>query len=109
MRIVVDQQLPPVLADWLHDQGLAAFHVRDLGLKDSPDQDICAEASRDGSVVISRDEDFVRLLRERGKGRLIWLRVGNCSNASLLSILETRWAFISERLRLGDPLIEIRA
>lgn len=108
MRLIVDQQLPPVLAGWFRDQGLDAAHVRELGLSDAPDTAIWAEAARDDAVVISRDEDFLTLWHGRGGARLVWVRLGNCANATLLATIQTHWPAISQRLSDGDRLIELR-
>ncbi|WP_420479598.1 DUF5615 family PIN-like protein [Brevundimonas sp. FT23028] len=61
MRFLVDQQLPPRLAEVLRARGCDAVHARDLGLSAAADGVIWAEACRDNAVVISRDEDFLAL------------------------------------------------
>lgn len=109
MRLIVDQQLPPILAAWFRDQGVDAFHVRDLGLTHAADTAIWAEAMRDDAVIVSRDEDFVRLLRDRGGARLVWIRVGNCTNPALLATIRANWPAIRQRLSDGDRLIELRS
>ena len=109
MRLIVDQQLPPILATWFRDQGVDAFHVRDLDLTGAADTAIWAEAMRDAAVVVSRDEDFVNLLRDRGGARLVWVRVGNCTNPALLAMIEASWPAIRQRLSDGDRLIELRS
>jgi predicted nuclease of predicted toxin-antitoxin system len=109
VRLIVDQQLPPILATWFRDQGADAFHVRELDLTGAADTAIWAEAMRDDAVVVSRDEDFVNLLRDRGGARLVWIRVGNCSNPALLAMIETNWPAIRQRLSDGDRLIELRS
>ena len=109
MKIVVDQQLPPVLAIWLRSQGLDARHVRELGLRDRPDHEIWREALRHGSVVLSRDADFANFARQDVGGRLVWLRTGNCSNAVLIETFERQWPAILARIQAGERLIEVRA
>lgn len=109
MRLIVDQQLPPILAAWFRDQGVDAIHVRDLGLTAAADTAIWAEAMRDDAVVVSRDEDFVNLLRDRGGARLVWMRVGNCTNPILLATVQANWPAIEQRLADGDRLIELRS
>lgn len=108
MRLIVDQQLPPVLAAWFRDQGVDAVHVRDLDLTGAADTAIWAEAVRDNAVVVSRDEDFVTLLHGRGGARLVWIRIGNCTNPALLVKVQTSWPAIERRLADGDRLIELR-
>lgn len=109
MRLIVDQQLPPTLAKWFRDQGVDASHVRDLGLTGAADTAIWAEAMRDDAVVVSRDEDFVNLLRDRGGARLVWIRVGNCTNPALLTTIQANWQAIEQRLSDGEHLIELRS
>lgn len=108
MRFVVDQQLPPRLADALRARGYNAVHVRDLGLSAAADGAIWSNACEDNAVVISRDEDFVALTRNPAGARLLWIRLGNCANADLLSQIEEAWAEIEDRLAAGDVLIELR-
>ncbi len=107
MRII-DQQLPLVLAVWFQDQGLDAVHVRDLGLSASGDAEIWAEASRDDAVIVSRDEDFVALVR-KGAARLVWVRIGNCTNPALIAAITASWPDIRSRLQQGERLVELRA
>jgi predicted nuclease of predicted toxin-antitoxin system len=107
VRIIIDQQLPPLLVSWFRSRGLAAVHVRDLGMSAAPDAEIWAEATRDDAVVISRDEDFVARVRSGG-ARLVWVRLGNCANPALLSAIETSWAAITRRLEDGERLVELR-
>jgi predicted nuclease of predicted toxin-antitoxin system len=95
VRLIVDQQLPPKLAAWFRDHGVDAAHVRELDLTGASDTAIWAEASRDDAVVISRDEDFGKLLRDRGGARLVWIRIGNCTNAALLATIEMNWSAIN--------------
>jgi predicted nuclease of predicted toxin-antitoxin system len=108
VRLIVDQQLPPMLAAWFRDRGVDAVHVRDLGLAGASDIAIWAEASRDDAVVISRDEDFGTLLRDRGGARLVWIRIGNCTNPALLATIEANWPALERRLADGERLVELR-
>ncbi len=83
MKFLVDQQLPPLLAMWLRDTGFEASHVRELGLKDAPDTAIWAKARAENWLVITKDEDFVKLWRDQEQGGVLWVRFGNCSNAAV--------------------------
>lgn len=109
MRLIIDQQLPPVLAEWFRQRGLDAAHVRELGLTDAPDAVVWARAMLDDAVVVSRDEDFANLLRDRGGARLVWIRVGNCTNPQLLVMIEENWPAIARRLAQGERLLELRS
>ena len=54
MRLLVDAQLPPALARWFGERGIAAMAVRQLGLRDSDDGSIWNLAS--GRGVRNRTE-----------------------------------------------------
>ncbi|AQR61584.1 hypothetical protein BZG35_07900 [Brevundimonas sp. LM2] len=109
MKIIIDQQLPPVLARWLRDEhDIDAVHVREIRLKDAPDHDIWLEAKRRGAVVISRDADFANFARQDVAGRLVWLRIGNCTNPELIAVFEAIWPIVWARLLDGERFVELR-
>ena len=108
MRFLVDQQLPPALAEWLRANGLDAIHVREIGLKSASDHDIWSTASEDSAVVVTKDQDFVKLLMASEKARLIWIRIGNCPTHVLLARFASQWPRIQVRLRLSDRMVEVR-
>ena len=58
MKFLVDQQLPPTLARWLVEQGYEAQHVRELGMRQAPDQQIWDHALVAGAVIVTKDRDF---------------------------------------------------
>lgn len=62
MRLLVDQNLPPRLAQPLVEAGHDAVHVRDLGIASAPDPEILARAAEEGRVIVSADTDFGALL-----------------------------------------------
>lgn len=109
MRFLVDAQLPPALADWLGEKGLAATPVREVGLRDSDDGSIWNFANSGGWTVVTKDEDFaVRCLALPRAPAAVWLRIGNCTNRVLFAWLEPLLSGIVERLEAGDRLVEVR-
>ena len=109
MKLLVDEQLPPALAAWLREQGCEAAHVRELGLARGKDRQIWAQAAASGATVITKDEDYVALSRVRsGEVPVVWVRIGNCTNATLLRWLGPLWPEIRRRLEAGETLIEVR-
>ena len=65
MSIWLDAQLAPSLAPWITEQfAVTATPVRDLGLRDARDRDIFFAARQADAVVMTKDLDFVGLLRE---------------------------------------------
>ena len=96
MRLWLDAQLPPLLAGWINAQGwgIQAVAVRDLGLREASDP-----------VIFS----FIRLLDEQGPPpQVLWLRLGNCSNAALQEVFSTTLLRAMDHLRDGKPWVEIR-
>jgi len=107
LKLYIDQQLPPVLAQWLRDRSVDARHVRELGLKDRPDHEIWNRGIRDEAVVVSRDSDFSLFARQDPRGRLVRLRVGNCGNADLIRLFERQWPETAQRLESGERIVEL--
>jgi len=58
---------------------------------------------------MTRDRDFIRLLEEQGPpARVIWLRLGNCSNSALQECLATTLPRARDLLREPETWIKIR-
>lgn len=83
--------------------------MRDLGLRDATDREIFLAARREGATVVTKDNDFVRLLEDLGPPpQVIWITCGNTSNANLKRILANTLPGALEFLRLGESLVEVR-
>ena len=75
MTFLVDAQLPPTLARWITSHGSQAMHVFDIGLQAAADPLIWERARSEGTIIVSKDEDFVDLwLMSAEPARLIWIR-----------------------------------
>ncbi|MDQ0836299.1 DUF5615 family PIN-like protein [Sphingomonas faeni] len=107
MKFLVDAQLPPALCRWLRDRGEDATHVAEIEMLAASDRAIAARAEADGSVLISKDDDFV-YLRYPDRFALVWLRCGNASNRVLIVWIEARWDQVAMLLRNGERLVEVR-
>ena len=60
MILWVDAQLSPELASWITGSfGVEASPVLDLGLLHAKDVDIYLAASGAGSVIVTKDSDFL--------------------------------------------------
>jgi predicted nuclease of predicted toxin-antitoxin system len=81
----------------------------EVGLGQAADLDIWQYACENGRLVITKDEDFLHLAnREPLAGGVIWVRLGNCRTAHLLTVLERLWPRIRASIEAGDRVIEIR-
>jgi predicted nuclease of predicted toxin-antitoxin system len=110
MTIWIDAQLSPSIATWLRQQlGVDAVAVRDLGLRDATDCEIFLAARQASAVVMTKDRDFVQLVKAHGvPPQVIWLTCGNTSNARLRAILTKTLAQALALLATGEKVVEIR-
>ena len=58
LRFLIDNALPPQLADLLAKAGYDAVHVRAYGMQASKDEQIVARAVEEDRIVVSADSDF---------------------------------------------------
>ena len=84
MKIWVDAQLPPTLANWLSATfGLEASALRDLSLRDAQDIEIFEAARAENAVIMTKDSDFIDLVCRLGTPpQILWLTCGNVTNQS---------------------------
>jgi predicted nuclease of predicted toxin-antitoxin system len=110
VRFLVDTQLPAAVTRFLQDQGHQAEHVFDLGLGQSKDNVLWEHAEKNQAVIVTKDEDFADwIARGRPGPSVVWLRIGNCTNTSLLIWLASLWPQILVRLNQGERLVEVRS
>jgi predicted nuclease of predicted toxin-antitoxin system len=107
--ILIDAQLSPMLAGWISDTfGVASRPVRDLGLRDAEDLTIFQFARTLGTVVMTKDVDFVSLMERHGPPpQVLWMTCGNTSNEHLKRLLNQHLRRALELLAAGEPLVEI--
>jgi predicted nuclease of predicted toxin-antitoxin system len=68
-----------------------------------------AKAAGVGTVVVTKDEDFRKLLSQHGPPpQVVWVRCANVSNPELRRILSDAWPRAAALLLHGEPLVEIR-
>ena len=109
MKFLVDNQLPPRLAQYLQQRGYDCQHVLDVGLATATDAEICEYAEKQQRIIISKDEDFLYRARHPNMQiRFLWVRIGNCRTRFLLETFDRLWSTIETRLKAGDRVVEIR-
>jgi len=82
--------LSPAIAAWTNRtfNDIKAESVRSLGLRDASDIEIFERARKDQVVVMSKDDDFLNLIEQKGiPPKLIWVTCGNTSNIKMKAIL----------------------
>lgn len=108
MTFLIDAQLPAAFARALTQAGYSANAVRELGLRDATDDLIWKYAVDHQCVIVTKDEDFARQVSRTTKGPpIIWLRLGNCSNAFLIDTVVPLFPEIISKFATGDRLVEI--
>jgi len=110
MTIWIDAQLSPFIAAWINSNftNISAKSLRSLGLRDAKDYDIFQQARKANIILMSKDQDFVKLIELHGTPpRLIWITCGNTSNAAMCEILKTSLPKAIELLSNGENIIEI--
>ncbi len=109
MRFLVDNQLPVALARFIEGKGFESRHVLDLQLDTATDREIWNYAKKNEFIVVSKDEDFFYLATADSSGpTLIWVRLGNCRKAALLSAFDGILPKLLEALSSEQRIIEIR-
>ncbi len=89
MRFLVNAQLPP--------------------MRDASDTAIWNFASRDGWIIVTKDEDFPeRVLRSHAGPQVVWLRIGNSTKRELLSWFAPLLPAILRELAAGSRIVEAR-
>jgi predicted nuclease of predicted toxin-antitoxin system len=108
LRFLIDQNLPTRLIGVLHELGHDADHVKLLKLDMASDGHIWTLAASLPAVVISKDRDFLSLVRRETSTGFVHLDVGNLSNDQLFAIVRRTWPIVTARLQAGERLVEIR-
>ncbi|HLP95531.1 MAG TPA: DUF5615 family PIN-like protein [Saprospiraceae bacterium] len=106
--LLIDAQLSPGLALWITNNfSLECYSVGYLGLRDATDFEIFQKARELNAIVLTKDEDFVKLLHQLGSPpKVIWLTCGNTSNARMRIIFERNLISAILLLETND-LVEI--
>jgi predicted nuclease of predicted toxin-antitoxin system len=109
VKVWLDAQLPPALCSWLHSEfAIEAEAIRDLGLRDAEDLEIFEAAREAGVAVMSKDADFVELVRRHGPPpQVLWVTFGNTSNREIRRLLSATLPDALQLLRSGEALVEV--
>jgi predicted nuclease of predicted toxin-antitoxin system len=93
MRLLFDQNLSPRLVGLLATEYPGSEHVRTAGLAAASDTAIWAYANQNRLVIVSKDTDFQQRALLRGHPpKVVWIRLPNCSTATVEVLLRSRQA-----------------
>jgi len=89
MNFLIDAQLPPALARLITSLDHYAVHVEEAKLLLATDETIWDYARKHQLIIITKDEDFknMLLLTTTSRTPVVWVRIGNCSNAELTRMI----------------------
>jgi predicted nuclease of predicted toxin-antitoxin system len=109
VKIWIDAQLPPTLANWLATTfSIEAYSLRDLALRDAQDIEIFEAARSENALVMTKDSDFIDLVCRLGSPpQILWLTCGNVTNRNLRQLLIATLPDALERLQQGEMIVEI--
>lgn len=108
MILILDAHISPSLAIWIKDRfEIDCFSATYLGLRDANDKTIFLEAKQQNAIVITKDDDFLKLLEQFGSPpKIIWLTCGNTSKQRIKEIFEQHLSNALKLLKNTD-LVEI--
>lgn len=111
MTFWLNAQLPPSMACWLAATfGVSVVTLYDVGLRDAQDVEIfeAARANGEGTVIVSKDQDFVDLVLRFGPPpQVLWLTYGNMTNRDLQRIFSKAFPAALALLQRGENVVEI--
>lgn len=98
MNFLLDANMPRSALRAFIDAGHQAWHVRDIGLGDAPDERIDQYARAQSWILVTRDLDFADTRNyppENSAGRLV-LRVDDASTATEIAQLLQRFLLMPQ-------------
>jgi predicted nuclease of predicted toxin-antitoxin system len=110
VKIWLDAQFSPALVPWLEKSfGLEAHAIQlDADLISAKDRRIFEAAGAAGAVVMTKDQDFVELVKRHGPPpSVVWVTVGNTSNRMMKQVLAKALPKALEQIEQGEALVEI--
>lgn len=108
MRLLLDNNLSPRLAELLTMEGWDVVHVGALGLRAAADKIVLRAAQDDHRVLVSADTDFGALLaasHEPGPSVVLVRRLVGRRVEELAGILIANLPQVEEELRLGSIVV----
>ena len=102
MKLLLDENLSPLLVAALAPAFPGTAHVHALGLGAASDSEIWAHAAANDYTIVTRDSDYYERSLIRGfPPKIVWIRRGNCSTDLIRALLVANRESIE---RLGaDP------
>jgi predicted nuclease of predicted toxin-antitoxin system len=104
MKLLLDENLSRRIVPFLQIDFPGTSQVALEGMEQAGDAAIWDYAKSNGFVIVSKDSDFQEMSVLRGAPpKVIWLRLGNASKASVISLLVSNKHLVVRAL--GDASI----
>lgn len=109
MKIWIDAQLPPSLAEWITNNfDVTALSLKKLSLRDAKDIEIFEAAKFADAIIMTKDSDFIDLVCRLGTPpKIIWITCGNVTNRNLRQLLTATLSEALLKLEQGESMVEI--
>lgn len=109
MKIWIDAQLPPSLAEWTTNNfDVTALSLKKLSLRDAKDIEIFEAAKFADAIIMTKDSDFIDLVCRLGTPpKIIWITCGNVTNRNLRQLLTATLSEALLKLEQGESVVEI--
>ncbi|TGE20328.1 hypothetical protein E5K00_20190 [Hymenobacter aquaticus] len=112
MRLLLDENVSWRLAAYLRPYCAAVVHVREVGMENSPDTTIWRYARQHGYDIVTKDEDFLRLVVTEGfPPRVVAVQNAQVPVARLAEFLLARLPqlqeFLGEQTEFGLLLLRV--
>jgi predicted nuclease of predicted toxin-antitoxin system len=104
MKLLLDENLIPAFCDVLRGLGYNARHVYDVGLDQTPDEDIVAFAQSSGETILTNDLDFSRIIAQSGAEfpSVITFRLGAMNESRFQEIVLLNFPDLAEAALAGN-------
>ena len=89
--IIVDENIPRSVAEWLRKRGLKTLSVLESSLKGAKDIAIAKYAAKDGMPILTLDSDFAKLYHNvlKGKITVILVKATPATTENIIVVLST--------------------
>lgn|SRR5690554_1784265 len=88
MKLLLDENLAPRLAQLLASVYPGTVHVKDVELASADDDTIWRYAAQEGYIIVSKDNDFRQRSFVYGPPpKVVWVCKGNCATDVILDLL----------------------
>ena len=99
-QIIVDENVPRDVREWLTENGFNTVNVSQIHLKRAKDYDIAEYATKNNMAIITLDKDFAQMYRRFQKGTLsvIIIRANPATPENIIETLNTA----QQRINLNE-------